>query len=380
VTITQSVESVEGGSPLDRLVLSILIILALLILFRRKIEWSRILKDNFWLILLFLYMGLSILWSDFPFVSFKRWIRSSAVILMALVVLSERKPFQALESIFRRSAYVLIPFSLVLVKYFPIYGRQYGIWEGKEMWTGVATQKNGLGQICALFAIVLIWAALKDWRSGDFLKIKSQAFADALVLAIAFFLLRGPGISYSATSIGILSIGIATLLLLYWSENLARWLTTHLKAIIVALALILLLIGDSLVKIVASTFGRDETLTGRTEIWNTLLDFASRNPLFGVGYGGFWGLETEITSKLGVGQSHNGYIEVYLELGIVGIVLLSAFLLAFCGRIRRELYHLFDWGVFGICFLLIALLYNITESAFLSTGVFSVPCLRTNRD
>lgn len=47
-----SVGSVEAGSPLDRLVLSILILLALLVLFKRKTEWSRILKDNSWLILL----------------------------------------------------------------------------------------------------------------------------------------------------------------------------------------------------------------------------------------------------------------------------------------------------------------------------------------
>ena len=151
------IESVEAGSSLDRLVLSILIILALLILFMRKIEWSRVLKDNFWLVLLFLYMGSSILWSDFPFVSFKRWIRTSAAILMALVVLSEQAPLQALESIFRRSAYVLIPFSLILIKYFPSLGVAYGHWDGQQMWTGVTTHKNSLGQLCAISAFFLIW-------------------------------------------------------------------------------------------------------------------------------------------------------------------------------------------------------------------------------
>ncbi len=384
------VESVEAGSPLDRLVLSILIILALFILYRRKIEWSRILKDNSVLILLFLYMGSSILWSDFPFVSFKRWIRTVAVILMALVVLSEQSPLQALESVLRRSAYVLIPFSLVLIKYFSLYGRVYGRWDGQEMWTGVTTHKNSLGQLCALSAIFLIWAALRKWRSGDLFKSRSQTFADALVFSIALFLLNGTGGSYSATSIAMLIFGIASLLLLYWMKNLARFIAAHLKAFAVALALMYLFLADSLVAMVSSILGRDETLTSRTDIWRGIIDVASNNPLFGVGYGGFWGL-SEISFKIGASQGHNGYLDVYLELGIVGIVLLSAFLLSFCGRVRRELDHVFDWGVFGICFLLMVMLYNYTESAFLSTGylwttmvlltvVFSSPCLHKNGD
>src|SRR6185295_15795045 len=111
--------NIEAGSPLDRLVLSILIIVALLILIRRKISWSSALRDNFWLILLFLYMGISVSLSEIPFVSFKRYFKAIGDILMAFVVLSEQRPLQALESILRRSAYVLLPFSLMLIKYFP---------------------------------------------------------------------------------------------------------------------------------------------------------------------------------------------------------------------------------------------------------------------
>ena len=384
-------ERVEAGSPLDRLVLSILIILALLILFcRRETGWSGIFKDNFWLILLFLYMGSSILWSDFPFVSLKRWFRSSGAIVMAFVVLSERKPLQALESLLRRCAYVLIPFSMVLLKYFGSFGRAYGRWDGQEMWVGVTTHKNSLGQLCALSAFLFIWAILREWQSGEPLKSKSQTFADALVLAITIFLLRGPGGSYSATSIAVLIVGIATLLLLYRMKNLAGYIAAHLKAFAVALVLMYVLFWDLLAAIVSSILSREVTITGRTDIWRELLDAASRNPLFGVGYGGFWGLDAS-SFKIGVGQGHNGYLDVYLELGMVGIVLLAAFLLAFCGKVRRELNRAFDWGLFGISFLLMALFYNFSESAFLQTDymwtvmllltvVFSESCLGTKGD
>jgi exopolysaccharide production protein ExoQ len=137
---------------------------------------------------------------------------------------------------------------------------------------------------------------------------------------------------------------------------------------------------------VTSLLGRDETFTGRTDIWRDVLEVASCNPLLGIGYGSFSGLETSFT--IGAKEAHSGYLDVYLQLGIVGVVLLSTFLLAFCGKVRREINHVFEWGVFGICFLLMLLLSNISESSFITTGllwvttvfvriVFSAPCLYT---
>jgi hypothetical protein len=262
-----SVESIEAGSPLDQLAFGTLIILGLFVLYRRKIAWSRILKDNIWLILVFLFMGLSILWSGFPTVSLKRWIKASGVIVMAMVVLSEQKPLNALESVFRRSAYLLIPFSLVLIKYFSHLGVAYGRWDGQQMWVGVTTHKNMLGQLCAFSVFFLVWALSREWRSGGLFKSKSETLADAFVLAIAVFLLRGPEGSYSATSVGILVVGIPTLAVLYFKSNLARSIASHLKVFAVGFVSIYLLLHDTVVGIVTQALGRDETLTDRTQIW-----------------------------------------------------------------------------------------------------------------
>jgi len=372
---TSPLDSLGGegvGSPLDRLVLGIFIAFSLFILFSRKIDWPRILKDNVWLALLILYMGISILWSDIPFVSFKRWVRSAGDILMALVVLSERMPFQALESVLRRSAYILIPFSLMLIHYFPFYGRAYGRYSGIEMWTGVTLHKSSLGSLCAIAAFFMMWALLREWRAGTLFKNKSQNFADSLVLVMTLIMLWGPGISFSATAVSIVVVSTVLLLLLYHTETLARYIGGHLKAITVSFVLLYLLLYDSLVEISASIVGRDTTLTGRTDIWRPLLDFASQSPILGVGYGGFWApgnleLEELFSPQFILAQSHNGYLAVYVELGIIGIVLLALFILAYCGKVGRELNHAFEWGVFGICFLVMSLLYNITEASFLQS-------------
>jgi O-antigen ligase len=372
-------------------VLSLLIIFALLILYRRKIEWPLILKDNFWLILLFLYLGSSVLWSDFPFVSFKRWMRLCGAIPIALVVLSERSPFKALESTFRRCAYVLIPFSLLLIKYFPDFGVEYSR-EGTKMWVGVGSQKNSLGVICALSAFLIVWTFLRDRRAGALLKPRSQALSEGLVLVIGLYLLIGFRGVYPATAIGFLIVGVASLVLLYEMKRNVRHMATFL-VLVVVVGLLCLAFGDSLVPTVTSAFNRNESFTGRSDIWREVLDVASRNPLLGVGYGGYWGLQDEkIYSTLGVREAHSGYLDVYLEVGIVGIMLLVAFLLAHHRRALRELNHAYDWGLFGICVLMMTLIHNFTESNFLRTSnyfwnvtvfltiVLSAPCLHGNKD
>jgi exopolysaccharide production protein ExoQ len=358
----------EAGSPIDRMVLSILIVLALLIISRRRIGWSVVLKGNFWLIALYLYLGSSILWSNYPEVSAKRWIRLLGVIPIAMVILSERSPFEAFESVLKRCAYLLIPFSLLTVKYFPEIGVQFNRWSGERMWTGVATQKNGLGQLCAISLIFLIWSYVRNWRSGKLFNDKYEVFADAMVLGISAFLICGPGGSFSATSIGILIACLSLMLILYRKTNITIWISYHLRVLLFFFTLIFISTYDILVRNISAIFGRDATLTGRDDIWRIVLDVASRNPLIGVGYGGFWGLEIKEAMATGVVQAHNGYIDVYLQAGIVGIVILSLFLFSFCYSVRRMIDLNFEWGVLKICFLLFFLLLNITETAVLNTG------------
>lgn len=236
------------------------------------------------------------------------------------------------------------------------------------MWTGVSTHKNGLGQACAVCVLLLLWMAFKSWRSEETRRSEVEWVADLIVVAIAFHLLRGPGGSYSATSIATLGVGFAILLLFHRFRGVARFVVGHLNGLILLVVGTYWLFGESLVAWFTSALGRDGTLTGRTHIWEVLLKLSARNPLLGLGYGGFWGLHPDITSELQVGQSHNGYLGVYLELGVVGLVLLGAFVLAFCGRLRRAFDESLDLTAIGVCCLILTLLYNVTESAFLTTG------------
>ena len=360
--------SVEEGSVYDRFVLIMLTLLALWFFLRRKTNWSLLLKDNLFLMLLFMYLGLSVLWSDVIFVSFKRWIKIAETFVVAFVILSEKHPLQAMESVLRRCAYVLIPFSLLLIKYFPVYGIQYSFYEGARMATGVTTHKNSLGALCMLSAFFLIWAIIHKWRLGELFKNQSRNISDLLIIGIALVLLFGfGGADYSATSTFIFFVGITILLVLSWWKNLTKSVAKQLKTIMVVGIILFLLFNNFLSPVITDILGRSDTITGRTLIWSSILEVAARHSVFGTGYGGYWGIN-EGAYHYRVNQSHNGYIDVYLQVGAVGIAILFVFFLEFCSKIRREFNQEVDWCIFGICYLAMALLYNYSEAAFISAS------------
>lgn len=359
----------EMGSPVDRWVLGMLILIAVWIIFYRKLDWKEALRDNQVLVLAYLFLGVSILWSDFFYLSFKRWARLSAVIVMGLLILSERKPADALESVLRRCAYVLLPFSIVLIKYFPEIGRQYGRWDGQLMWVGVGTQKNGLGLLCAISLFLLLWSLIRDWSTPEKEKSKVLLMADGVITALALYLLRGPGGSYSAAAVAVFLVGSALSFLLYLKPELGMAVSVRLKTAVFGLMLVFVVGFEALIPSVASVFGRNETLTGRLDIWRSVLDAAWANPLLGSGYGCFWSREREISFIHGVNQAHNGYLDVFADTGAAGLVALFLVVMSFCNKIRREHEDSSNWGIFGICLIFMLLLYNVVESSFFNGGL-----------
>lgn len=358
-------ETAEAGSPVDRVFLTGLLLIGLLILQKRGFNWSAAIRENKWLILLLGYMLVSIVWSDSPFVSFKRWTRELIAVVMAFVVLSEPRPREAMHSLLRRSVYVLIPFSLLVIKYFPFYGIQYITWSGERMWVGVTTQKNGLGRLCMIAAFYLIWTLIRRWQKRDIPVAKYQTYAELFLLGLTLYILKGPPGSYPATAVASLVVGVAAYLALLWMKRsglrLPAGTLTVVLAAVLALGVITPLVGGSTVTGFTSTLGRDATLTGRTDIWAGVLPFFEQEPFLGSGFGVFWTPQM-ITSQQ-IGEAHNGYLEVLLHLGAIGLLLTALFLLS-CGRkAHRTLNYDFDWGSLCICMLLMALLHNITESS-----------------
>jgi O-antigen ligase len=113
--------------------------------------------------------------------------------------------------------------------------------------------------------------------------------------------------------------------------------------------------------------GRDPTLTGRTEIWHLVLGLAD-NPLFGTGFESFW-LGKRLDKVWDIyyfhlNEAHNGYIEVYLNLGWLGIAALALVMVTAYRDIVNSFRYNPDAARLRLTFLITAAAYSLTEAGF----------------
>jgi len=108
--------TLEEGSPLDRLVYLGLIVAGFYVLHQRQVRLGQLIRDNRWLAAFLVYCLLAVLWSDYPFVSLKRWIKVIGHPVMVLIILTEPDPQAALKAVMKRSAFILLPISILFIK------------------------------------------------------------------------------------------------------------------------------------------------------------------------------------------------------------------------------------------------------------------------
>jgi len=330
-----------------------------------------------------LYCALSVIWSDYPDVAFKRWIKSLGDYVMILIVLTDREPSNAIKQVLARVGFLLLPLSVLLIKYYPDLGRSYAAhWEGTQYFVGVAADKNMLGMTCLFFGLAASWRFLQELTGSSRVKI---LLVHGTILGMALWLL------YMANSITSLSCFVLTTGLMaghMFLKMARRPGIVHLMTIVVLMGCFSVLFvnaGGGLLK----TMGRDPTLTGRTEIWGHLLDL-SENPIVGTGFESFWlGKRLErlwaIPSLNHINEAHNGYLELYLNLGWVGLTLLAIVIVTGYSNVVRLLSRDPEAGRLRLAYLVAAAAYNFTEAAIrtadlmwiaLLLAVFAVPKAR----
>ena len=328
--------STEGNS-FDRIIYFALIFLALGILKSRGFNWGDFLARNSALAALLAFGLISVLWSDFPFVSFKRWFRDLGNYLVILVVLSDPDAKEAVCTLLRRLCYLLIPTSLLLIKYYPNLGKQYEFWSGASMFVGVTTSKNMLGVACMVSGIFFFWDTVMRWSDRRNRRNKQTIILNLLFIVITLWVLN---LSNSATSRVCLVLGC---LVIAAARRKGIKRNPFLLKVLIPVCLCLYMVlqyGFGINGALAGMVGRDPTLTGRTVIWDAVLSIHT-NPLLGTGYESFW-LGPRLTkvwlqTGVGINEAHNGYLEVYLNLGLIGLFLLVAFLISSYRAICRRL-------------------------------------------
>ena len=138
--------SLEEGSPVDAAVYYSLIAAAVYVLHKRQASLAQFIRNNGWLTAFLLFGFFAIIWSDFSFIALKRWTKVIGHPIMVLVLMTEPDFEEALRRLMKRCAYVVVPVSILLIKYYPAIGRNAGPWATASMNNGIAQGKNLLAR------------------------------------------------------------------------------------------------------------------------------------------------------------------------------------------------------------------------------------------
>ena len=358
-----------GGSTANTIFFLFCTAVAVMILLRRKISISSIIQNNISLFILLAYCGISCLWSEYPAASLRRWIRMLFEVVVIIVIVSDVNRMETVKRLITRYAYIAIPLSVILIKYFPQFGVQWNSIGSTKMWSGVAVHKNAFGAAMGACCIFFAWKAFV-------LKDENRKILDLFLVMLCAYMLINPEGKGSTTSLMSTVIALLFLLVMLFFKGKTNTIRVSLFAAIGIYFFLnmvtSLLINKSLLEFVISSAGREMTFTDRTVIWEAIMNIASQNKLAGVGYGAFWTGERyfELYKEIGVTSSHSGFIEVYADIGLIGLVLLLLVIFAALNNTLKNLEQDFYLNTFNVAIISYVIASSFFETVFLQPATF----------
>jgi exopolysaccharide production protein ExoQ len=230
-------------------------------------------------------------------------------------------------------------------------------------WHGLFPHKNTMGSTMAFLIVTAVCLLLVGWRPkvmlgiiclGAFLLLYSRAGTPlvslpATLAVLPVFLIVRRGIVPSA-----LGLGLALMLAVGAQVSLE-------------------MAGTDLSASILRRLGKDETLTGRTILWDAAMHAYEARPLYGFGFKAWWSSEetdaglVTILLRAEAGSFHNTFLEVAVAFGIIGPILSGVGLLLSLVTTLRA--YVAD-GSFLMLWPLLAVVF-ITGSCFAETMLFT---------
>ncbi len=322
-----------------------------------------------WLLAVFILLAIiSIVWSVSPLVTLFRALELLFATLVAAYLGTRFETEQIMELLFWFGAGVFI-LSIALVFGAPKTGTMYWV-PFYGAWRGVYWHRNHLASIAALLSAIYLCRALLAYKSRNSNGIL-DGFFYIISLVILFFARSATGyIVFLVLNIFVLGIWL-------WLSISHRLQRRHYLFILSGIGMTALVVLLNL-NFVFGLFHRDTTLTGRVSLWKQLWVFASQRLWLGHGFGAIWTIDSfrEQMKQLAAWTSQpliadNGFLDIFLHLGIIGLVLLLGVLLITTVRsIRYGIAQKTLLGFFPLLIVVYAFFGNITFSLFAETEVF----------
>jgi exopolysaccharide production protein ExoQ len=358
-------EGEDGDDPtsygLINVIFSIIYLIALGLMALRWRKAVTVVLQGRWIWLLLILTFLSFFWSAGPDITRTRIIAMSGTMIFATYITSRydlKEQLQLLGWTFGTIVVACLLFGVIL----PKFGQMGGVHAGA--WRGIFNHKNVLGKMMVpstiVFALLAFNARKQQWIYWGFL-----AASVALIL-----------LSKASSPLLNLLILISILIAL----KTLHWRYLFMVPALIGFATlgtITYTLITSNAGQVAGAFGKDLTLTGRTNFWPLMLDKIWDSPWVGYGFGAFWqGLDGPSAyvwnaSTFKAPNGHNGYLDLCLELGVIG---LSIYLIQFITSFNKSLNHVrlsqtadCFWPTMLFCYIILA---NLTESSLMLQNNF----------
>ena len=345
----------SGGEPLIQALFGFLYLLVILFTIKHRSAALKLILTERWLAALCIWALMSVAWSVEPGESLRRALALIGTTLAGLYIASRYEPREQLKAM----AWVLglgaIASAAVIVAVSSVGITQDGM-------QGIYNLKNSLGRVMSLGAFCFALLALSERR---------HRMVRILMFLLCFTLLI---LSKSATAVVVTMLMFALL-------PLRKLLYLRPRQLLAATAILLPLMAAAAFWIVESSedilqaMGRNPSLSGRIPLWQLVLKEIAERPIRGYGFTAFWnswaGERVSDTVKwdYAVPHAHNGFLEVWLGLGFVGLALIlinlsRSFILALrAARNHREIEY--SWPLLLVLF---TVLYNLTENSLLAVN------------
>lgn len=295
------------GVPLTRLMLLAVFAAAAMLLVPRLAEARRLLRAAWPLWPAPLLCVASVLWSEQPRTTLLWSVALLGTTAFGLALAVRFTPrVQARLVLVAAAIGALV--SIALVFWLPSVGVS-----PRHDWRGIYVQKNSLGKVLALgITAASTMTVLRRWRAP----------ALTALLVFGIWVLFGR----SRASLLVAAVTLAAVGLLLAAR---RW--RHRATVIVASGTLATALGGALLlgtPVGLAMLGRDQSFSARTRIWRAVVENTTDDRWFGHGYAAFWpspaGVNAGKHFNFILVHAHNGFVDIFAELGLVGLLVVCA--------------------------------------------------------
>jgi len=347
-----SLQTTDSGPPIHKYLafLVYIVVIFALIAFRKRLFQAC--AQNALMLALPILAIASTAWSQFPKVTV---LYSGYIVLTTLfsIYIATRFTPERQIGLWLFNGTVALAASIAIVIVFPQAGVDAKGFLGA--WQGIYPHKNIAALMTVLFLIpVFSFEAKTKWH---------RTFRLLYTIFSLFFIVM------TTARTGWLQTGIV-LMSLVGLKFLRKFSSRDRPIVIFALVplIVTVVVGATiLAPYLAVLMGKDPTLTGRTEIWKACIASAMKRPWLGYGFFAFWnGLQGEAANTamaaadISLGNAENGVLQMWLEIGLVGVAILAVMLIRTCRNAAKVIFRkdapaYVDWYFGVVVFTLLSL-------------------------